>query len=263
MIKNFKTWANLNEGVGDKIVSALDKFFTKTTTAKLATKLDGYQRKQLDDVFGAIAMSGEKNLITNAADGIITAIKTSTGVPIPVSQFEKGLTAVIDGKLTVDEFIALLPAKLADGTEVKTLVQKATTGNISKNVSKNLVEYSEKMHDAFLRFERSLTHNPSTKELWDFKFFNLKNPTSAQMNMYGKNPNGLSIKNIESMYIFSRNDPQYSLTQEQAKDLVDALYTKLKPQVLAKYKGTPGEIQAPTSGIEDLMNRIESVWGLR
>jgi len=250
MIKNFKTWANLNEGVGDKIVSALDKFFTKTTTAKLATKLDGYQRKQLDDVFGAIAMSGEKNLITNAADGIITAIKTSTGVPIPVSQFEKGLTAVIDGKLTVDEFIALLPAKLADGTEVKTLVQKATTGNISKNVSKNLVEYSTKMHDAFLRFERSLTQNPSTKDLWDFKFFNYKNRL-------------VSIRDIESNYVMAAyGDQAYVLTQKEAKDLVDALSTKLEPQVLAKWNPSPGEIQAPTSGIQDLMNRIKLVWGL-
>ena len=53
-IKNFKTWVNLNEG-GGEIISALDKFFTKTVTTKLATKLDGYQRKQLDDVFALIA----------------------------------------------------------------------------------------------------------------------------------------------------------------------------------------------------------------
>ena len=32
-IKNFKTWVNLNEG-GGEIISALDKFFTKTVTTK-------------------------------------------------------------------------------------------------------------------------------------------------------------------------------------------------------------------------------------
>jgi len=245
-IKNFTTWVNLNEGGGDEIVSALDKFFTKTVTTKLAAKLEPASLKQLDDVFAAIAKN-DINFIKNAEG---TFIKYSTGVSIPVSKFEKGLTAVIDGKLTVDEFIAVLPTRLADGTEVKTLVQKATTGNISKNVSKNLVQYSTKMHDAFLRFERSLTHNQSTKELWDFKFFNYKNRL-------------VSIKDIESNYVMAAyGDQAYVLTQKEAKDLVDALYTKLKPEVLAKWKPSPGEIQAPTSGIGDLIGRIEHVWGL-
>ena len=249
-IKNFKTWVNLNEG-GGEIISALDKFFTKTVTTKLATKLDGYQRKQLDDVFALIAKN-EINFIKNAEG---TFIKSSTGVHIPVSKLEKGLTAVIDGKLTVDEFIAMLPAKLADGTEVKTVVQKATAGNVSKNVSKNvstnLVKYSTKMHDAFLRFERSLTSNRTTKELWDFKFFNYKN-------------RGLqSIKDIEQNYVMAAHgDQDYVLTQKEAKELVDALSDKLKPEVLAKWKPSPGEIQAPTSGIGDLMNHIKQVWGL-
>ena len=32
--------------------------------------------------------------------------------------------------------------------------------------------------------------------------------------------------------------------------------------ILAKWNSFPGEIQAPTSGIEDLIGRIELVWGL-
>ena len=247
IIKNFKTWTKLNEDLGAGIVVALDKFFTKTVTAKLAYKLDGYQLKQLDDVFALIAKN-EINFIKNAEG---TFIKSSTGVPIPVSQFEKGLTAVVDGKMTVDEFIELLPAKLADGTEVKTMVQKATVGNVSKNVSTNLVKYSTKMHDAFLRFERSLTQNRSTKELWDFKFFNYRN-------------RGLqSIKDIEETYVMAAHgDQAYVLTQKEAKELVVALSAKLKPEVLAKWQPFPGEIQAPTSGIEDLIGRIKLVWGL-
>ena len=153
--------------------------------------------------------------------------------------------------MTVDEFIELLPAKLADGTEVKTVVQKATAGNVSKNVSTNLVKYSTKMHDAFLRFERSLTQNRSTKDLWDFKFFNYRN-------------RGLqSIKDIETNYVMAAHgDQDYVLTQKEAKELVDALSAKLEPEVLAKWQPFPGEIQAPTSGIEDLIGRIKLVWGL-
>jgi hypothetical protein len=130
IIKNFKTWTNLNEGVGAGIVAALDKFFAKTTTAKLATKLEATSLKQLNDLFGALAMSGEKNFIKNASTGVITAIKSSTGVPIPVSQLEKVLTAVIDGTMKVDELAKLLPAKLADGTPFSELtinvIKKAT-----------------------------------------------------------------------------------------------------------------------------------------
>ena len=106
------------------------------------------------------------------------------------------------------------------------------------------------MHDAFLRFERSLTQNRSTKDLWDFKFFNYKNRL-------------VSIRDIESNYVMAAyGDQAYVLTQKEAKDLVDALSTKLEPEVLAKWKPSPGEIQAPTSGIQDLMNRIKLVWGL-
>ena len=32
--------------------------------------------------------------------------------------------------------------------------------------------------------------------------------------------------------------------------------------ILAKWNSFPGEIQAPTSGIEDLIGRIKNVWGL-
>ena len=39
LIKNFKTWTNLTEGVGAGIVSALDKFFTKTVTAKISLQI--------------------------------------------------------------------------------------------------------------------------------------------------------------------------------------------------------------------------------
>ena len=60
----------------------------------------------------------------------------------------------------------------------------------------------------------------------------------------------------------AHGDQAYVLTQKEAKELVDALSAKLKPEVLAKWQPFPGEIQAPTSGIEDLIGRIKSVWGL-
>ena len=126
IINNFKTWTKLNEGVGTGIVVALDKFFTKTLTTKLATKLEATSLKQLDDLFGVLAKN-EINIIKNA-EGIVTAIKSSTGVPIPIGQFEKVLTAVIDGTMKVDELAKLLPAKLANGTPFSELTINVMKG---------------------------------------------------------------------------------------------------------------------------------------
>lgn len=126
IINNFKNWANLTEGVGAGMVVALDKFFTKNLTTKLATKLEATSLKQLDDLFGALAKN-EINFIKNAEGALL--LKSSTGVTLPLSQFEKGLSAVVDGKITADDFAKLLPAKLADGkTEFKTLIQNVNKG---------------------------------------------------------------------------------------------------------------------------------------
>jgi len=120
IINNFKNWANLNESV----FPALEKFFTKKLTTKLVT-LDRSALQHLDELFGLIAKN-EINFIKNAEG---TFIKSSTGVPISVSKLEKGLGALIDGKITRDEFIAMLPAKLADGTPFSELTINVMRGN--------------------------------------------------------------------------------------------------------------------------------------
>ena len=132
IINNFKTWTKLNEDLGAGIVVALDKFFTKNLTTKLATKLEATSLKQLDDLFGALAKN-EINIIKDA-NGIVTAINSSTGVPIAISKFEKVLTAVIDGTMKVDELAKLLPAKLTNGTPFSEL-----TINVIKKATKSAV----------------------------------------------------------------------------------------------------------------------------
>lgn len=120
IINNFKNWANLNESV----FPALEKFFTKKLTTKLVT-LDRSALQHLDELFGLIAKN-EINFIKNAEGALL--LKSSTGVTIPVSQLEKGLSALIDGKITREEFIKLVPAKLADGTPFSELTINVMKG---------------------------------------------------------------------------------------------------------------------------------------
>jgi hypothetical protein len=121
IINNFKNWANLNESV----FPALEKFFTKKLTTKLVT-LDRSALQHLDELFGLIAKN-EINFIKNAEGALL--LKSSTGVTVKVSQLEKGLSALIDGKVTRDEFIKMVPVKLADGTPFSELIINVMRGN--------------------------------------------------------------------------------------------------------------------------------------
>ena len=120
IINNFKNWANLNESV----FPALEKFFTKKLTTKLVT-LDSSALQHLDELFGLIAKN-EINFIKNAKGALL--LNSSTGVTVKVSQLEKGLGALIDGKITREEFIKLVPAKLADGTPFSELTINVMKG---------------------------------------------------------------------------------------------------------------------------------------
>ena len=121
LINNFKNWANLNESV----FPALEKFFTKKLTTKLVT-LDRSALEHLDELFGLIAKN-EINFIKNAEGALL--LKASTGVTLKVSQLEKGLGALIDGKITPDDFLKLVPVKLADGTPFSEFTINVMRGN--------------------------------------------------------------------------------------------------------------------------------------
>ena len=122
IINNFNNWSNLNESV----FPALEKLFTK----KLTTKLSTIQRSALEQLFGLI-VKNEINFIKSEEGALL--LKSSTGVTVPVSQLEKGLSALTDAKVTRDEFIKMVPAKLADGTPFSEL-----TINVIKESSSNL-----------------------------------------------------------------------------------------------------------------------------
>jgi len=118
IINNFKNWSDLNESV----FPSLEKLFTK----KMTTKLSTVGRSALEQLFGLI-IKNKINFI-KSEDGALL-LKSSTGVTVPVSQLEKGLSALIDGKVTRDEFIKMVPAKLADGTPFSELTINVIKGS--------------------------------------------------------------------------------------------------------------------------------------
>lgn len=262
LIKNFKTWTNLPELVKEGILPGWDKLFLKcklggTTNylaSKLTTKLEASSLKRMDNLFGLIA----NNKINFFEDSVGTVfLKSSTGLTFPASQFENGLEAVIDGHLAVDEFIKLLPAKLADGTEFKKIIEtdlkNVSTRGMLKGSSKNLIKYSPKMHDDFLKFENWLKSNPYVDDIFEFPFFTLKNKNGASL---------LSIKDIESTYVLGANDLERVFTQQEATALIKALQDKLQPKILAEWRPTPNDGFTPVKRINDLIYNIKTAWGL-
>ena len=249
IIKNFKTWTKLNEDLGTGIVVALDKFFTKTITTKLATKLEATSLKQLDDLFGALAKDEAaiaKNFVKDA-NGIVTAIQFSTGVPIAISKFEKGLTAVIDGKMTADDFAKLLPAKLANGTEVKTLIQ-----NVSKGILRDIETVA-----ANLKFK------PVTKQNLPYGYVAGGKPGAMKPFTYTKATTQQQVKTITADGLETTNTAQVgdiifsgpsgeNYVVAQAK--LPRLYTGevggvIRPEqsarTVARYSGEPISFKAP------------------
>jgi hypothetical protein len=244
IIKNFKTWTNLNEGVGAGIVAALDKFFAKTTTAKLASKLEATSLKQLDDVFGALAKN-EINFIKNAEGALL--LKSSTGITMPLSQFEKGLSAVVDGKMTPDEFAKLLPDQLADGTKFKTLIQ-----NVSKGILSDIEAVATK-----LKFK------PVTKQNLPYTYVAGGKPGTMKPFTYTKattqqevktiTADGFETKNIAQIddIIFSGpSGENYVVTQAKLPKLYtgnvgDVIRPEQSARTVAQYSGTPITFKSP------------------
>jgi len=263
IINNFKNWANLNNLVKEGILPGWDKLFlkcklggtTNNLASKLTTKLETTSLKRMDNLFGLIA----NNKINFFEDSVGTVfLKSSTGVTLPASKFETGLAAVIDGTLPVDEFIKILPAKLADGTEFKKIIEtdlkNVSARTMLKGSSKNLIKYSTQMHDDFLKFENWLKSNPYVKDIFEFPFFTLKNKNGAQI---------LSIKDIEAIYVLSANDLERVFTQQEATALTKALQDKLQPKILAKWSPTPNDGFTPIKRINDLIYSIKTTWGLK
>jgi len=239
IIKNFKNWTNLNEGVGAGIVAALDKFFAKTTTAKLASKLEATSLKQLDDVFGALAKNQEMNFFEDSVGTVF--LKSSTGVNVPLSQFEKGLGAVVDGTLKPDDFIKSLPAKLANGIEFKTLIQ-----NVSKGILSDIEAVATK-----LKFK------PVTKQNLPYTYAAGGKPGTMKPFTYTKattqqevktiTADGLETKNIAQIddIIFSGpSGENYVVTQAKLPKLYtgkvgDVIRPEQSVRTVAQYSGAP------------------------
>ena len=245
IINNFKTWTKLNEDLGSGIVVALDKFFTKNLTTKLATKLEATSLKQLDDLFGVLAKN-EINFIKNAEGALL--LKSSTGVTLPLSQFEKGLSAVVDGKMTADDFAKLLPAKLADGkTEFKTLIQ-----NVNKGILRDIETVA-----ANLKFK------PVTKQNLPYGYVAGGKPGAMKPFTYTKATTQQQVKTITADGLETTNTAQVgdiifsgpsgeNYVVAQAK--LPKLYTGevggvIRPEqsarTVARYSGEPISFKAP------------------
>ena len=119
--------------------------------------------------------------------------------------------------------------------------------------SKNLIKYSPKMHDDFLKFENWLKSNPYVDDIFEFPFFTLKNKNGASL---------LSIKDIESTYVLGANDLERVFTQQEATALIKALQDKLQPKILAEWRPTPDDGFTPVKRINDLIYNIKTAWGL-
>lgn len=232
-IKSFVDWKKLNESVG----AGIEKILSKKTSEVLLKKLDKGAVKELDELFELVAKN-EKNFIKTAEGKIL--IKSATGTQLPVELFERGLTAVLENKLSVEEFIKLLPEKMADGTSFRAVIENNLSKKLSGQLAKTAaLNYSSKVHDAFYAVERSLSQNSSTDPFRKMKIWNDKN-----------------IIDITNEYSMFHSHPD-TFSKKDLKEIVDALNFTLKPAAQKAWKPIAGETNPPLNAIQELINRIK------
>ena len=237
-IRSFIDWKKLNESVG----LGIEKILSKKTSAVLLKKLDKGALKELDELFEIVAKN-ERNFIKTAEGKLL--IKSSTGATVPIEILERGLNAVIENKISVEEFAKLLPERMADGTAFRSVIEANLSKKVSGQIAKEAaLKYSKKVHDNFLALERSLSQNKSTDNLRKMKIWKDKD-----------------IAQITDDYSFSHFDDSH-LSKEYFKEILDALRYKLKPAATEAWNPISDEINPPLNAIQNLINRINSEYNI-
>lgn len=99
------------------VPTLLKKFLGSRVVSKMETSFGDDVIKNLESLFA----KSSANIIKDATGDVF--ILSRAGTKIPMKTISTGLDNVASGKMTADDLVKLLPSKLKDGTDFKTIIQ--------------------------------------------------------------------------------------------------------------------------------------------
>jgi len=104
--------------------------------------------KSLDDVFAKL-YSNSRNIITSPKG---TFIKSASGSEVPMDTVKEAILLVGQGKLSPEQVLQYIPRQLADGTEFRSVIQKAMSNKAPNKTSLGNVQNKLQVSQATTKF---------------------------------------------------------------------------------------------------------------